>query len=64
MICTNCREDKPLDGFYRNSTKAQRSGYRTVCKDCEREKYYAKQRGEVGMDHIPQEFVEWVRRPI
>lgn len=31
--CNNCREEKKLDGFYKN--KAYKDGYSNICKDCQ-----------------------------
>ena len=37
MICRSCKEDKPLDRFYRNKTYT--SGYNSRCKECETDYY-------------------------
>lgn len=33
-VCSKCREDKPLDGFYKN--RAQRDGLSNYCKPCQK----------------------------
>lgn len=50
MICSWCKEDKPLDNFHKKSSS--KTGYRSYCKSCA--SAYEKKRYVKGADKIKE----------